>query len=131
VAYFFCFRIAHADHQPGDAIGFVDRQDTVGELDGLVDIPIASDEMKARSINSLFFDRCRSGRAARSRSRARVPPPRGVAGGQIVCPTCVSDFKSPLLGNCAELSDGLIGVWAKTEPGIARTVKATAAMVQR
>ena len=37
---FLQLQIAHADHQPGDAIGFVDRQNAVGELDGLVDIAI-------------------------------------------------------------------------------------------
>ncbi len=38
---FLQFQVMHAEDQPGDAVGFVDSQDPLGELDGLVNIAIS------------------------------------------------------------------------------------------
>ena len=80
---FLQLQIAHADHQPGHAIGFVDRQDAVGELDGLVDIAVRErgDEGAIEQFVVLRIGAKR--RAIERRRRTGVPLHAGMAGGQI------------------------------------------------
>jgi hypothetical protein len=80
---FLLLQIAHADHQPGHAIGFVDRQNAVGELDGLVDIAVRErgDERPIEQFVVLRIGAKR--RAIERRRRTGVPLDAGMAGGQI------------------------------------------------
>jgi hypothetical protein len=48
------------DDEAGDAVGLVDGQIAVGELDRLVDVAVREREMKARSSSSLFLGSVRS-----------------------------------------------------------------------
>ena len=80
---FLQLQIAHADHQPGHAVGFVDRQDPVGELDGLVDIAVG-DRRDEGAIEQFVVLRIGAKRRAiERRRRIGVPLHAGVAGGQI------------------------------------------------
>ena len=80
---FLQLQIAHADHEAGDAIGFVDRQNTVGELDGLVDIAVRErgDERAVEQFVVLRIGAKR--RTIERRRRSGVPLHAGMTGGQI------------------------------------------------
>ena len=80
---FLLLQIAHADHEAGDAIGFVDRQNAVGELDGLVDIAIRErgDEGAIQQFVVLRIGAKR--RAIEGRRRTGVALHAGMTGGQI------------------------------------------------
>ena len=128
---FLQLEIAHADHQPGDAIGLVDRQDAVGELDGLVDIAVGErgDEGAIEQFVVLRIGAKR--RAIERRRRIGVALHAGMAGGQIaagrgqrfqivagreIAPSCRPDDR-------ASAPD--------SEPGTASAATAKAAIVQR
>ena len=80
---FLLLQIAHADHEPGDAIGFVDRQNAVGELDGFVDIAVRErgDERTIEQFVVLRIGAKR--RAIERRRRSGVALHAGMPGGQI------------------------------------------------
>ena len=80
---FLQFQVAHADHQARDAIGFVDRQDAVGELDGLVDIAVGErrNEGAVQKFVVLRIDAKR--RTIEGRGRGRVALHAGMTRGQI------------------------------------------------
>ena len=80
---FLLLEVAHADHQPRHAVGLVDGQDAVGELDGLVDIAVGQrgDEGAIEQFVVLRIGAKR--RAIERRRRAGVALDAGVAGGEI------------------------------------------------
>ena len=84
---FLQLQIAHADDEPRDAIGLVDGQDALGELDALLDIAVGErgDEGAVQTARC-SSDRCAapSGRTRRRKSR---PAPRWRAGPPDSCPT--------------------------------------------
>ena len=80
---FLLFQIAHADHEAGDAIGFVDRQNPVGELDRLVDVAVG-ERGDERAIEQFVVLRIAAQRrAVERRGRGGVALDAGVPGGQI------------------------------------------------
>ena len=80
---FLLLEVAHADHQPRDAVGLVHRQDAVGELDGLVNVAIRQrgDEGAVEQFVVLRVGAQR--RAIERRSRSGVAFHAGVARGEI------------------------------------------------
>ena len=80
---FLLFQVAHADHQPRHAIGFVDGEDAIGKLDGLVDIAIG-ERGNERAIEQFIVLRIGAKRRAiECRRRVGVPLHAGMTGGQI------------------------------------------------
>ena len=76
-------QIAHADDKPGNAIGFVYRQNAIGELHGLVDIAVG-ERRNERAIEQFVVLRIGAKRRAiERRRRIGVPLHAGVTGGQI------------------------------------------------
>ncbi len=80
---FLLLEVAHADHQPRDAVRLVHRQDAIGELDGLVDVAIGQrgDEGAVQQFVVLRIGAQRG--AIERRRRSRVALDAGVARGQI------------------------------------------------
>ena len=80
---FLLLEVADADHEAGDAVGLVQRQDAVGELDGLVDVAIRQrgDEGAVEQLVVLRIGAQR--RTIERRSRIGVAFDAGMARGQI------------------------------------------------
>ena len=80
---FLLLEVAHADHETRDAVGLVDRQDAIGELDRLVDVAIGErgDEGAVEQFVVLRIGAQR--RAIERRGRSRVALDAGVARGEI------------------------------------------------
>ena len=80
---FLLLQIAHADHEAGDAVGLVDGQDAVGELDRLVDVAVGErgDEGAVEQFVVLRIGAQR--RTVKRRGRSGVALDAGVTGGQI------------------------------------------------
>ena len=80
---FLLLEVAHADHEPRDAVGLVQRQDAVGELDRLVDVAIGQrrDEGAIEQLVVLRIGAQR--RAIERRGGSRVALDAGMARGQI------------------------------------------------
>ena len=83
---FLQLQIVNADHQPGNAIGFVDGQNPLGEPDGLVDVAVRQrgDEGAVQQLVVLRIDAKR--RAVERRSSSGIPfhagmPCRQIAAG--------------------------------------------------
>ena len=128
---FLLLQVAHADHQPRDAVGLVDRQDAVGELDRLVDVAIGErgDEGAIQQFVVLRIGAQRG--AIERRGGSGVALDAGVARGQIAARRR-QRFQIVAGSEIAPaLSAGCSGVCAETEPGTASAARATAAMVQR
>ncbi len=102
---FLQLQVAHADHEARDAIGFVDAQDPVGELDGLVDVAVGQrrNEGAVQKFVVLGIDAQR--RAVERRGRGRVPLHAGMTRRQIAAGHR-QRFQVVRVGNCAELSEG-------------------------
>ena len=80
---FLLLEVAHADDETRDAVGLVQGQDAVGELDGLVDVAVGQrgDEGAVEQLVVLGIGAQR--RAIERRSRSGVALDAGVARGQI------------------------------------------------
>ena len=127
---FLLFQVAHADHQPGHAIGFVDGQDAVGELDGLVDIAIG-ERGDERAIEQFIVLRIGAKRRAiECRRRVGVPLHAGMTGGQIAAGHR-QRFQIALARKLRRVVGRMIGRLGRNRAGTAKAVKASAAIVQR
>ena len=80
---FLLLEVADADHEPRDAVGLVERQDAVGELDRLVDVAFRErgDEGAVEQFVVLRIGAQRG--AIKRRGGSRVALDAGVAGGEI------------------------------------------------
>ena len=80
---FLLLQIAHADDEPGDAIGLIHRENAVGELDGVVNIAVRErgNEGAIQQFIVLWIDAKR--RAIELRRRTCVALDAGVTRGQV------------------------------------------------
>ena len=131
VGIFLLLEVAHADHQPRDAVGLVHRQDAVGELDGLVDVAIGQrgDEGAVEQFVVLRIGAQR--RAIERRGGSGVALDAGMARGQIAA----GRRQRFQIGLARELR-GVVARYVrasapKPQPGAASAARVTAAIVQR
>ena len=128
---FLLLEVAHADHQPRDAVRLVHRQDAIGKLDRFIDVAIGQrgDEGAVQQFVVLRIGAQRG--AIECRGGSGVALDAGVARGQIAAGRRQRISGRTLLGNCAALSPVCSGVWAKTAAGAASAARVIAAKVQR
>jgi hypothetical protein len=75
--------ILHANHQAGDAVGLVDHQDLLGELDRFVDIAVGNRRDEGAIQQLIVLGISPERRAVEGRGRRCIPFHAGVARGQI------------------------------------------------
>ena len=126
--------VLNADHQARDAIGLVDRENPVGELDRLVDIAFGDrgDEGTVEQLVVLRVGAQR--RTVKRRSRGRVALHAGMAGGEITArrgqrlsgPGCLETAP-----NCRRGGRGSAPGSSEALPSTARAKAATVQRLQR
>ncbi len=133
---FLLLEVAHAHHQPRDAVGLVDGQDAVGELDRFVDVAIGErgDEGAVEQFVVLRIGAQRRAVERRSRQPRRARRWRGAR--RDSCRTVVRRLQIGLGRETAPaLSAGWSGVCARTAAGAASATQnvsaATATRLKR
>ena len=128
---FLLLEVAHADHEAGHAVGLVERQDAVGELDGLVDVAIGErgDEGAIEQLVVLRIGAQR--RAIERRSRIGVAFDAGMARGQIAAGRGQRLSGRPCSGIAPSCRRYARASAPKPQPGTASAAKVSAAIVQR
>ena len=131
VGVFLLLEVAHADHQPRDAVGLVHRQDAVGELDGLVDVAIGQrgDEGAVEQFVVLRIGAQRRAIERRRRSWRRARRWHGARPDSCRTWSAISDRScSGIAPSCRRYVRASA---PEPQPGAASAARVTAAIVQR